>query len=210
MFSILKGLNQNKSLARLLMNTEIAKHSLSGDVLDIGGGKKPSYVKLFNTGQLNTFNIIDFETIPDYNLEKDRLPYHDASLDQILLFNILEHIYNYRFVVNEAYRVLKKNGVVLGFVPFLVNYHPDPHDYFRYTAEALDKIFSEAGFKDIDIKEIGGGPFYVNFNTILFSMPKISRIVIFPFYYFLDKIYLKLRPKASKRFALGYFFILKK
>jgi len=144
------------------------------------------------------------------DLEKDKLPANDNSVDCILIFNVLEHIYNYDFLMSEAKRVLKKEGVLLGFVPFLVNYHPDPHDYFRYTNEALEKIFFRAGFEKIEIKRIGRGPFAVNYNNINPSLPTFLNLFIFPFYYFLDYIFIKIRPKIIKRYPLGYVFYLTK
>ena len=41
-------------------------------------------------------------------------------------------------------------------VPFLVNVHTDPHDYFRYTFASLHRIFEEAGFSQIRITSMGG------------------------------------------------------
>ena len=211
--SILKG----KSLLRTLMNAEAANFSLSGKVLDIGGGQGPSYLEFFKKGEYFQYESLDISHEAGHigrrriDIEKEKLPYGDAVADSVLMFNILEHIYNYRHVVAEARRALKADGRLFGFVPFLLNYHPDPHDYFRYTKESLERIFREAGFKNISIKLIGKGPFFVNFNNLLgIARPlRFLLALLFPLYYLADYIFLKLRPSARDRYPLGYFFVVK-
>jgi SAM-dependent methyltransferase len=144
------------------------------------------------------------------NFETDALPYADGAYDTVVVCNVLEHIFNHRFLTNEMYRVLKQGGGLVGFVPFLFQYHPDPHDYFRYTKEALTRVLKDAGFRDVAVTEIGGGPFFVNYNTLSLSMPRVIRIVLFPLYALLDWIFLKLRPQARERYPLGYLFTAKK
>ena len=215
LFRIIKGLYNKKSLLRTLMNLELANYSLSGKVLDIGGGVNPSYFNFLKKENGVEIINIDFKSLDkigkSINLEKDPLPYSDESVDRVLMFNILEHIYNYKYLLSEARRVLKSDGSILGFVPFMINYHPDPHDYFRYTKEALLKIFNETGFDDVVIKEVGLGPFAVNYNVFAaLPFPKIIKLLLFPFYYFVDKASLKMRPRLKERYPLGYMFILTK
>ncbi len=210
MNGLFKEIYRGKSLLRTLMNLELKNHSISGKVLDVGGGVGPSYYR-FLTKEPNTKVVtLDLEGGTKIDLETDRLPYNDSAIDNILLVNIMEHIYNYDFLLMEIYRVLKGGGKVIGFVPFMINYHPDPHDYFRFSQEALKKIFIQVGFKDINIKAIGRGPMSVNYNNVMIFLPRIMRIIILPFYFIVDKILLKLRPKMNERYPLGYFFELRK
>lgn len=197
------------------MNLELANYSVSGKVLDIGGGVNPSYFEFLKREKDAEIVNIDFKSLHEIgksiDLEKDPLPFADGSADTILMFNILEHIYNFRFLVGEAKRVLKEGNSVLGFVPFMMSYHPDPHDYFRYTKESLRKIFSEAGFKNIRIIEVGLGPFAVNFNNLVgFPFPTAIKLAMLPFYYFPDKLLLKMRPALKEKYPLGYVFLLDK
>ena len=191
------------------MNLELRKYKIYGQVLDIGGGVNPSYLNFLQKGEASQIKNLDSKNMA-IDLEKDKLPAADASVDCVLLFNVLEHIYNHNFLAREVFRVIKRSGLVLGFVPFLVNYHPDPHDYFRYTGEALQKIFDQAGFKEIKVKEVGGGPLAVNFNNLIFAFPRVIRLIILPFYYFFDLILIKLKPEVIKRYPLGYMFTAKK
>jgi len=203
---------KRKSLARALMHEEVKNHYIEGVVLDIGGINKPEYINYFSKGEIK-YESIDLKS-PEQrlrvNLETDKLPFDSNSVDYILMFNVLEHIFNYSNSINESSRVLKGDGAVFGFVPFLVRYHPDPNDYFRYTKDALSKIFEVSGFSKIKIKEIGGGPFAANYNNIVLSIPVICRIIIFPFLYLADLVFIKLRPNAKEKYPLGYFFELRK
>jgi len=213
-FQIYGQLLKGKSLLRSLMNYKLKDYELKGEVVDIGGGINPSYYQYLKIDKNAIIRSVDLVEGDDnrkiINLEKDPLPFNESSIDQVLLFNILEHIYNYQFLVGEARRILKEGGRAIGFVPFFINVHPDPHDFFRYTKEALELIFKEAKFKDQQIIIIGLGPFSINFNNIIFLFPRIVNIIIFPFYYFLDLIILKIRPRLTERFPLGYLFILTK
>lgn len=213
MFSIIKQLAKKKSLLRSLMNLEANNYSVGGKVLDLGGGVKPTYFNFLKKEEGAEILNLDLKNNEDQgriDFEKDNLLFPNGAIDNVLAFNLLEHIYNYRHLLSEASRVLKTGGRMLGFVPFMINYHPDPHDYFRYTRESLQKIFTEAGFKEIKIKAIGLGPLAVNFNILAPFLPVFLRCFLFPFYYCADKIILKLRPKMTERYPLGYFFQLKK
>ncbi|MBU0650256.1 methyltransferase domain-containing protein [Patescibacteria group bacterium] len=75
---------------------------------------------------------------PDYvlNIEKQRLPFEDNSVDEILAENILEHLRNIDFFMEEAWRVLKPNGLLEIIVPHYHHHqaYSDP-DHIRYFTE---------------------------------------------------------------------------
>ena len=195
------------------MNYEVKNIDLDGEVIDIGGGKKDYYYKIFKSNKANISSVdicLSDDNKNKINLECDRLPFSDSYFDSALMFNVLEHIYNYNFLISETKRVLKNGGKIIGFVPFLVNYHPDPNDYFRYTKESLKKIFQENGFKLLEIKEVGLGPLSVNFNNLFLYLPVFLRVILFSLSYpfFISSIFL--RPIFKERYPLGYFFIFKK
>ncbi len=212
---LFKSIWNGKTLLRTLMNRRCSSVDLSGKiVLDLGSGsKKGSYHDFFQRKAKEVMTVDIKEGDKNHvsvNFETDDLPFEDGKFDTCLSFNLFEHIFNYQRLVSETYRVIKSGGELIGFVPFLVNYHPDPHDYFRYTEESLGIIFKNAGFKEISIEKIGKGPFYVNYNNIVLSIPRILRVVILPLPLILDYCFLKLRPAAKKRYPLGYFFTAKK
>ncbi|MCB9805877.1 methyltransferase domain-containing protein [Candidatus Nomurabacteria bacterium] len=211
MVETLKSIWQGKTILRTKMHQALETFSISGEVVDVGGGRSPEYFKHFKSTTNANVTPVDLSLKNQegitLDLETDNLPFDDDSTDFVLMFNLLEHIYNYRHVVGETYRILKTSGQLIGFVPFLIQYHPDPHDYFRYTKESLRKILKEAGYIHIEIKEVGGGPFLANFNNIVLSIPKVCRVFVYPFYACMDYLFLKLRPKAKERYPLGYVFM---
>lgn len=196
------------------MHYEIQGVILAGGVVDVGGGRGASYLPYMKKQE--GASVTGFDLKPSHGVtvnidfEKDTLPREDGSIDQVLMFNILEHIYHHQFLVSEVARILKPKGELVGFVPFLVNYHPDPHDYFRYTNEALHLILTEAGFCAVRVKHVGIGPFMVNLNNFVPSLPRVVSTLIFPVYYLLDMMMVKLRPNIGKRYPLGYLFFAEK
>ncbi len=121
--------------------------------LDIGAGDSP-----FNN-YLNSLKLIsiDFTRYPDINIIcdlNDNIPIASESIDYIIMTNLLEHLYDLR-VINEAHRLLKKDGNLYITVPFLLDVHQAPYDYHRYTYLYLEKKLKEQGFKIEYIKPSG-------------------------------------------------------
>lgn len=201
----LSKLYKGHSIARVLMNVGLAKERVSGLVVDVGGARNPDYFEYLESNEGVRVEPLD-GMLSSIDFEVDALPYAEGAVDTVLMCNLLEHIYNYRFLLNEANRILKKEGRLVGFVPFWVGYHPDPHDYFRYTQEALQKMFTDAGFVNICVRPIGAGPLMANFNTIGLSMPRILRPLVYLWYAFFDRLYTTLRPKSVERNPLGFIF----
>lgn len=214
-FKVWRQIAAGKTLMRSLMNIALSRYALEqGTVVDLGGGKNPSYLKFLKGVPGARISNIDKQhgsgSAGTIDFEKDALPYTNESADQVLMLNVLEHVYHHAFFVGEAFRILKYGKTVIGFVPFLVNYHADPHDYFRYTHEALEKIFLEAGFSEAEIHSLGIGPLAVNFNTLASFMPRLFNTLVWPLYYLFDQALLIIKPGLTKRFPLGYLFILTK
>lgn len=132
-------------------------------------------------------------------------PFKSDSFDYIFAFNLLEHIYNFKSFLNESHRILKNGGKFYGMVPFLVNVHGDPHDYFRYTEHALTSILEEVGYRNILVKKLGFGSFTAAYSQIQSYIPRIVRIFLIFVCIFLDRII-----KSRERFPLGYFFVCEK
>lgn len=203
LFRYIKNLAKGQSLTRILMNFGFADFVLKGKVIDVGGGRSPDYFNYFKKEGDVSVQAID-GSINKIDFEKDDLPFEDNSVDTIICANVLEHIFNYNHLVGEMKRILRPGGQLIGFVPFLINYHPDPHDYFRYTNEALNKILKDNGFANTKIITIGSSPFFANYYNLMNIFPKILRTLIFVPCYILDRFYVYFRPEIKKRFPLGY------
>ncbi len=217
MWVTLKEILRGKDSYRILMNKVCSNYSLKGEVFDVGSGVNlASYHRFFKKKEGVKIKALDLgfdksEEGTNIDLENDQLPVQNNSLDTVLLFNVLEHIYDFRHVLKETKRVLKPGGEVIGSVPFLVGYHPDPHDYWRFTKESLERISKEADFSSAKIITIGKGPFSAALFRLEPILPRVIIILKLPVVRALDWIIYKIKPGIEKdRFALGLFFILKK
>jgi SAM-dependent methyltransferase len=209
----------------------LEQYPLKGSLLDIGCGEKP-YKNLFVN--IDTYTGIDFN---NYSINKDydgeapesyfsddyldtlSLPYGDASFDNAVAFQVLEHHKNPTKMVSEVSRILRSGGYFLATVPFLGGIHEEPHDYQRFTKYGLKELFEGHDFEIIAIKEQGA-----IFSTISILLNEhlnacaswskfsyiLSVIVYAPFLAFqylsllLDKVF------PSKRIFFNYLILVRK
>lgn len=82
---------------------------------------------------------------PDIFADASRLPLHDASIDTVILLEVLEHLRHPAQVLSEIARVLRPGGHLLLTMPFLYPVHDAPHDYQRYTCHGLARELEAAG-----------------------------------------------------------------
>lgn len=135
-----------------------------GTLLDVGCGQMPYREYILKSQPLVKQYIgLDFAQgkyadlkQPDLTWDGATIPLDDASIDCAMATEVLEHCFNPSIVLQEIKRVLKPGGVFFFTVPFLWPIHDAPHDHYRYTPFALQKLLSDAGFQDIDIKALGG------------------------------------------------------
>ncbi|MGA1844469.1 MAG: methyltransferase domain-containing protein [bacterium] len=140
------------SMLRTLQYERIQGMPLEGPVLDVGGGKRNSYVHLFDVnGVVESINI-DPDMEPTYCADLNHpLPVQDDTYNTIISLNTLEHIHKDEALLREMYRVLKPGGRILIMVPFLYRVHASPSDYHRHTAYWWDQLLEGIGFQKQDI-----------------------------------------------------------
>src|SRR3989344_5415527 len=120
---IAQNMLKGQTILRIMMNYSLVEYGIYGRVVDVGGGRFPDYYDYMKVTPGTVIIPID-GSISGINLEKDFLPETDGTTDFVICCNVLEHIYNYQFLVGEMKRILKPRGQLIGFVPFLINYHP--------------------------------------------------------------------------------------
>lgn len=201
----IRKLYEGQSLARIQMNYALSGKIIRGKVVDIGGAREPDYFLYLKKEGVISVEAVDGK-INGIDFEQDALPFPDASVDTVICANLLEHIYHYGFLLGQINRILKPNAHLVGFVPFWVGYHPDPHDYFRYTEEALRHMLMDAGFINVDIQPLSVGPILANFNTIVLSLPRIMRPGVYVWYAICNTIFTRMRPTSISRNPLGFVF----
>ena len=100
---------------------------------------------------------IDFEYKEGVDIVRDLekgLPFDDESIDEIFASHILEHLKELNFVMEECFRVLKKNGIMRIIVPHAATLEAirDP-SHVRFINEQTFHYFTqpwatqEANFK---------------------------------------------------------------
>ncbi len=100
-----------------------------------------------------------------------KLNLENESFDNVIVFNVLEHVYDIKNAFKEINRCLKKNSHIIGSTPFLHRVHGAPNDYSRYTKDFIEKILYDSNFCDIKVENLGYGPF-TGAYTILFDYTK--------------------------------------
>lgn len=96
-----------------------------------------------------------YGTRPDIFGNASRLPLADASVDTVLLLDVLEHLAEPEAALSEASRVLRQDGKLLLTIPFAYPMHDQPHDYQRFTEHGLIHRLKRIGLQSIVITETG-------------------------------------------------------
>ena len=216
MINFIKLFFSNRSILRIFQINEISKCYLSGNSIEFGAHEdKEKNFSFFAKGdakyQLSNINsdnknILNFDLTKKINIEND-------TYENVLIFNVLEHLSNIEIPLKEIHRILKINGNVFGSTPFLYRIHGAPDDYLRFTESYLYNQFKLLGYKDIKIKPLGYGPFLSSFSLlrgVLKYIPIFYQLMLL-MVVFLDFILTKLMKKNLKNiYPIGYFFSAKK
>jgi len=163
---------KTKSFLRREEYKALSRITVNGKILDVGGSKKSGYHQLMGGEyEIVTANI-DETYGTDLTFDAEKVwPIEDESYDAVLFINVLEHLFQYRTALQEGRRVLRKEGKVIGVVPFMLNVHGSPNDYFRYTRTALEQLLIDEGFTDVHVQELGTGAFSVVYHCLLGFVP---------------------------------------
>ena len=133
--------------------------------------------------------------------------------NNVLFFNILEHLPEYKLAFSEIYRIIKKGGFFIGSVPFIYQIHAAPNDYFRFSKQFLESNLKKYGFKKAKVKALGFGPFTASYSLLwpyLKFLPLLSQICLLLAYILDSFIQIFVKTDLKEIFPIGYFFITKK
>jgi len=199
------------------MEYDELKHvKLSGKVLDLGGGKKASYLPLihgkYSVVSLNIDKDIEPTIIADITTT---FPLKDKEFDSAISFNTFEHIPTFETTFKETFRVLKNGGKFIFSTPFLHQVHGSPNDYWRYTGSALENILTSSGFKVIKVIPLGKGLFVARYSLMYGTIPRILRPFFAAWAWFEDATLSMLSSRYRKmcmqdHYPLGYFVYAEK
>ena len=209
---------KGRSLLRSFQNFEIKKKvKLFGNCLDLGAkNQSQSYYEFIKINNDTKITYTDFYHNGDEILNFDlnsKFPINDNSFDNILIFNVLEHIYDTNNVLSETHRILSKNGILYGATPFLFRHHEDPNDFWRFTDQAMYQLLQNHGFKNIKVVRQGTGIFNL-LNSLISSYFKNRKLIsiLWKFSFFLQRITNKRNKKNNNKndLYLGIFFSCQK
>ena len=125
-------------------------------ILDAGCGYRSNY----NEVRLQPYHTLDLcvdlnptfiGDVTDMNMIKDE------TYQTVIVTEVLEHVFDYKGALKECYRVLRKGGCLITTTPFWTAIHEKEYqkDYWRFTPRTLKRIFSDVGFKDIEVETTG-------------------------------------------------------
>lgn len=206
---------RTKSLLRKEEYKALSALHIDGSILDVGGSKKSGYHELIQGEHTYTVGNIDESYGIDIVFDaQERWPFDDASYQGVLFVNLLEHLFDYQTALKESYRVLAPEGLMAGVVPFMINLHASPSDYFRYTRSTLEQVLTAAGFTDVQVKELGTGAFSVIYHCLLgFVRWNWLADLLIPLFMGMDRLILRLKPDnkmSARQMPLGYYFEAKR
>ncbi len=183
-------------------------------IVDIGGGLRISKEKSnrFDPRRawilplITKHQYLIVDPVPDFHPDIvgdiHHLPFADQSEEAIMCLAVLEHVENPIQAVGEVYRVLRKGGSTLFYVPFLFYYHAETgyyKDYWRFTHDALDLLFKD--FVHVEIAKVRGA-----FETWVHLSP-LGRIALMKYgARFLDR----LTGKEKSKQVSGYYIYAQK
>ena len=147
---------------------ELVPLHVRGRTLDLGAGSA-KYRELFKA-HASSYETFDADPRPGIDTVGDihALPYADATFDTVVSTQVLEHVTEPWRAAEETARILKPGGKCIFTMPFLIQYHAHPDDYYRYTIQGGTHLCTRVGLEIVETRAIGG------FCTVLAEMIRFS------------------------------------
>lgn len=148
-------------IARYNLFKKIKEFSLqtkweSKKILDVGCGIKP-YESLFKNSDYIGIDVEEsghkneYKKVDKY-FDGKNIPFDDNMFDLVICTQVIEHNLDYKDLLTEIYRVLKRDGDLLLTAPFVWNEHEIPYDFFRFTQYAHRNILRQQGFNIVKLE----------------------------------------------------------
>ena len=204
------------SLSRILQHYEMKKRNfqINGNILEFGSNPnfKNSFILLVS-GDIKKNFADKFETKDLIKIDLETRNNLNLKFKMVITFNILEHVFDVNNAISEIKNILDEDGLLVGATPFFYRIHHAPKDYNRPTKQFYEQLFSKHEMKNVEIKELGFGPFCVCY-TIIFDylklIPFLSNFILILCILF-DKLLNKfVKTPLNEIYPLTYFFCCKK
>lgn len=207
------------------------KYIKEGDkVFDIGCGNKPfeSYIR-YLTHEKATDSYLGCDVVQssehkvDIICEATNIPVDSSQYNIVLCTQVIEHVFDHSKIFEEAYRLLKSDGIFIVSSNFVWRMHEVPYDYYRFTRFAFESLLTKSGFEILEEKANGGkwsvlGQLFLHISLSEYN-PKdfyvkqkiktlIRRLTIFLSNNFVR--FLERKNCNSSEYTLNYIFVAKK
>jgi SAM-dependent methyltransferase len=124
-------------------------------VADLGAGDSP-YRPLFTAGGAQ-YIACDLEGDADVMLKSSEpVPLDSGSIDIVVSFQVLEHVWDLDWYLGECFRLLKPGGRLILSTHGSWLYHPHPTDFRRWTRDGLEREIASRGFIETRLKGLVG------------------------------------------------------
>src|SRR5262249_6508654 len=122
--------------------------ALPGPVLEVGSYRVPGQEGLADLRGLfpgRDYVGLDVRPGPGVDLlgDVEALPQEDGSVGTVLALSTFEHVRRFWQGFAEVRRVLRPDGALLVACPCYFHLHAHPHDYWRFTPDALKLLLEE-------------------------------------------------------------------
>ena len=162
-------------------------------ILDIGCGRG-DFLRVFSDLGHNVIGVDIAKDVKRYcdphkviicDLDKKKIPLEDSSVDIIFTKSCIEHLYYPLNLIQEANRVLKKNGYLIILTPSWVHHKFGPFylDFTHrtpFTMPSLKDILQIGGFNTLTTKHFYQLPFLWKFPFLLIFV-KIFSLIPLPY-----------------------------
>lgn len=197
-------ITSKKSFLRSTHNFFLKKNiNIKGSIADLGAGKNYEYHKYIKDKKVKVdrfdFHKVDKES---FKVDLEKKFTFKKKYECILMFNVMEHIFNNKNLINSISKNLKKKGKLEIFVPFMFRYHSDPNDFIRPTHTYLISLLEKNGFK-VETTLICTGQMMVIFEILIKYLKFFPLKFLFSIIFiFLNNIF-KLFSKDFKNYYSG-------
>lgn len=198
---------------------ESNRHYYKGIVLDIGGRDRGRFEKPREDVERWIFADVESRFNPDIILKVEDMKEIDTeNIDVVNAVELFEHVWDLSKGLQECFRVLKKDGVMIISTPFLFPIHADPYDYQRWTRDKWRKELERVGFTIEKLEEMGY--FFTVMADMFIALIKQFPVGIrhlFKLLYPLLSLFVKLddfslirNNSKLNKYTTGYFMVVRK
>lgn len=138
--------------------------------LNVGAGERSPDPRLLNIDRAAS-------DLVDCIADAEQLPFAGGTFGLVLSQEVVEHVADPFGGVQEMSRVLARNGVLYLQVPFIIGYHPEPDDYWRFTRAGVQRLIEQAGLDCERVEPAFGAGTGTHRIVVEFAAGLVARVV---------------------------------